>query len=520
MISNAEGYDLFRWDCNRGLCDITTSRDAQGTQVKSANNDVHEFPRAALDHILAEAKSDNQKMRSEHMVDDGHVFCLLDFHLFLRSDAAPALQRQFKEFSEISSVCYIIVIAPVFECPVTLQKHITVIDFPYPSYDELKVVLFNVKKDIQVKFIKASRDAEEKEEDILKSAAGMTMIEAENAFALTLVKKKTFDIPSIIREKRQIIRKEGLIDFRTPRYSFDLVGGLDTLKEWFRKRRLAFSEQAREYGLENPKGALLVGIPGTGKSLSCDALANYWEMPLLRLDMGVVFSSHVGESEANIRKVISLAEAVSPCVLWIDEIEKGIGGIQSSNRTDGGVTNRVFSSFLTWMQEKQAPVFTICTANNVLEMPPEFMRAGRFDEIFFLDLPTLQQREEVTRCLLRKKKRDPASFDVFTIAKKTEHYTPAEIEKAINNGLFTAYADGQREVTTEDILDEATKFEPLYNSRYEEIEELRNWALGEKKLGGNAILANSTTATEQKKAVGDNYRGRQIDMSEVDEPEI
>ncbi len=257
----------------------------------------------------------------------------------------------------------------------------------------------------------------------------------------------------------------------------------------------------------------------TGKSLTCDALADYWEMPLLRLDMGAVFSAHIGESEGNMRKVIKTAEAVAPCILWIDEVEKGLGGIQSSNRTDGGVTNRVFGSFLTWMQEKTAPVFTICTANNVLEMPPEFMRAGRFDEIFFLDLPTLRQRQEVTCCLLRKKNREPSKFDVSTIAKKTENYSPAEIEKAINNGLFIAYADGQREVTTEDIVREAAKFEPLYNSRNEEIEELRTWALGIEKTGGNAVLANSTPASERKRSEGDNFQGRSIDMM-VDESDI
>ena len=159
-------------------------------------------------------------------------------------------------------MCYIIIIAPVFECPIALQKNVTIIDFPFPSYDELKVVLFNVKKDITAKFVRAAKVAEEKEEDILKAAAGMTMMEAENALALTLVKNKTFDISSIIREKRQIIRKEGLIDFRVPRFNFDLVGGLDVLKEWFRTRRMAFSVNAREYGLDVPKGVLLVGIPG------------------------------------------------------------------------------------------------------------------------------------------------------------------------------------------------------------------------------------------------------------------
>ena len=205
-------------------------------------------------------------------------------------------------------------------------------------------------------------------------------------------------------------------------------------------RKLAFKEDAAQFGLPAPKGVLLVGCPGTGKSMTCDALATIYDMPLLRLDFGAIFSSHVGESEANVRRCLATAEAISPAILWIDEVEKGISGVASSNQSDGGTTSRVFGTLLTWMQDKNAPVFVICTANDVLGIPPEFMRAGRFDEIFFLDLPDEDQRVEVAEKLILRKKRDPKNFDLLAIAKASVNYSPAEIEKGIDNALFVGYS--------------------------------------------------------------------------------
>ena len=233
----------------------------------------------------------------------------------------------------------------------------------------------------------------------------------------------------------------------------------------------------------------------TGKSLVASALGNTYEMPLLRLDMGAIFGSHIGESEANIREALQTAEAIAPAILWIDEVEKGIGGVKSSNATDGGVTNRVFGTLLTWMQEKEAPVFVVCTANNIAGIPPEFLRAGRFDEIFFLDLPNEEQRSEVVEKLLAKKNRDPEPFDTDRIVENTINYSPAEIEKGIDNALFVAFADGARELVTEDVISELGKFQPLYNGRREEVEGMRRMALGEKETGGLARLANSTCKT-------------------------
>ena len=252
----------------------------------------------------------------------------------------------------------------------------------------------------------------------------------------------------------------------------------------------------------------------TGKSMVSDALAGLYQMPLLRLDIGALFSSHVGESEENVRKCVAIASSISPCVLWVDEIEKGIGGVQSSNVTDGGVTNRVFGTLLTWMQEKTQPIFIICTANNVTSIPPEFMRAGRFDEVFFLDLPNKEQRSEVISVLLKRKHRDPKNFDLNQISDATKNYSPAEIEKCINNGLFIAYQDNKRELSTKDIVGESSKVQPLYNSRREEIEEMREWALGKDGVGARARLANSTSST---KSFAVTETGRQFDIGQSDD---
>jgi SpoVK/Ycf46/Vps4 family AAA+-type ATPase len=384
-----------------------------------------------------------------------------------------------------------VIISHAFICPQGLRPEMTVVDFPYPSKAELQRSLHAIVKDIPIQYPDALKSAQKREEDLLNAVSGLTLTEAENAFAKTLVKHKDFNIPTILEEKKQLIRKNGILECRDPRFSFNNIGGLAALKQWLKIRKEGFSEDAAKFGLEVPKGILLVGVPGTGKSMSCDALASYYEMPLLRLDMGAIFTSLVGESEQNMRNVIKIAEAVAPAILWVDEIEKGIGGVKSSNMTDSGVTNRVFGTLLTWMQDKVKPVFVVCTANNVTDIPPEFMRAGRLDEIFFVDLPNVDQRAEVTACLLARKQRDPDTFELNKIAEASENYSPAELEKGINNALFTAFSDGRRPITTEDVVAELGKFQPLYNSRREDIEAMREWALGEEGTGGRAVLANA-----------------------------
>lgn len=503
-ISLYGGIDLFRWDVARGLCEAHG-----GQQVSSAASEVHESPSAILNHIIDTSKSDHAKIKDKKVGRRGKIFVLLDFYPFL--DPVQNLypvHRKFKQFARISSVTTIVIISPVFMCPPSLEKEFTLCEFPLPSRDEIKVSLDKIVNEIPAEYPEAVQAARENEEEIINSVRGLTLVEAENAYAKSLVKSKSFHVPIILDEKKQIIRKSGVLEYRDPDITFDQIGGLDNLKEWLLLRRAAFSEDALEFGLPAPKGLLMLGVPGTGKSLTCSALADAYQMPLLRLDMGSVFGSFIGESETNIRDAIQTAEVIAPCVLWIDEIEKGIGGASSSNMTDGGVTARVFASLLTWMQEKKEPVFVVCTANNISGVPPEFLRAGRFDEIFFLDLPDPIQRYDVFAKLLCKKKRNPDDFDLDLLVDRTDNYSPAEIEKGIDNGLFIAYSDGRRQVTTDDIVSELSKFQPLYNGRREEVDAMRSAALGEGGTGGLARLANMYSDTVAK-----NSEARQINFN-------
>lgn len=496
------GQELFLWDCDRGLLD-----GHSGERVASDASEINDGdPTAILSHILDHAAKHSKPMR-EGKVPSGAIYLLLDFHHFL--DGFPPVERKLKEFAEMVTVCTIVIIAPIFVCPPTLEKEVTLIDFPVPSYKEISATLRRLAKEISPQLPEASKEAKRNEEDLVKAASGLTLTEAENAYAMSVVCDKRFCIQTILDEKKQMIRKSGILEYRDSRFTFDDLGGIDTLKDWLKMRRLAFREDAREFGIPAPKGILIFGIPGSGKSMTCDALASAYKMPLLRLDFGAVFSAHVGESEANIRQCLQTAESIAPCILWLDEVEKGIGGVESSNATDGGVTNRVFGTMLTWMQDKLAPVFVVCTANNIAGLPPEFMRAGRFDEIFFIDLPNEDQRAEVIAKLLSRKKRDALAFDIDAIVMATHNYTPVEIEKGIDNALFVAYSNNKRSLTTQDIVTETKKFFPLYNSRREEIDAMRLWALGEDGTGGRAVLANSPT----RPIIDDGESHRTLDIS-------
>jgi SpoVK/Ycf46/Vps4 family AAA+-type ATPase len=329
-------------------------------------------------------------------------------------------------------------------------------------------------------------------EQILKSALGLTMDEAENVFAKSLVVKKTFDPELIISEKEQIIRKSGILEYFHSTERIENVGGLENLKEWVKKRTRAFTEKARDYGLPQPKGILLIGVQGCGKSLTAKAVASLWKLPLLRLDVGKIFSGIVGSSEANVRRALNMAESIAPTILWIDEIEKGLSGVQSSGQTDSGVTARVFGSFITWLQEKESPVFVIATANNIEIMPPELLRKGRFDEIFFIDLPSIDERKEIVRIHLKKRGRDPAKFDVETIATKTNGFSGAEIEETVISAMYDAFAE-DREIKTDDLLKAVEKTVPLSKTMKEKVDAIRNWART------RAVFASAMKEEEERK---------------------
>ena len=257
----------------------------------------------------------------------------------------------------------------------------------------------------------------------------------------------------------------------------EYVGGLDALKKWLIKRSLAFTDKARQFGLPAPKGVLLLGVQGCGKSLMAKTISNIWRLPLLRFDVGRVFGSLVGSSEQNIRRAISVAESISPAVFWIDEIDKAFRGSKTSGSTDSGISQRVFSTFLTWMSEKKTPVFVVATANNVSALPPELLRKGRFDEIFFVDLPTFLERKDIFKVHLALRKIDPGKIDLDSLAHLSTGYSGAEIEESIVSAMYDAFYDKDA-ITTRRLKDSLRQMVPLSKTMSEDIDELRKWATG------------------------------------------
>jgi SpoVK/Ycf46/Vps4 family AAA+-type ATPase len=317
-------------------------------------------------------------------------------------------------------------------------------------------------------------------ERLLQAALGLTLGEAENVFAKIVVKNERLsaeDVNEVFAEKQQIIRKSGLLEYYATDENFDHVGGLNVLKDWLSKRAVAFTNEAREFGLPAPRGILMLGVQGCGKSLCAKSVSNLWQLPLLRFDMGRMFGSLVGSSEENVRRAISVAESVAPAILWVDEIDKAFAGSQGSGSADGGTSARVFGTFLTWLSEKTAPVFVVATANDISHLPPELLRKGRLDEIFFVDLPALNERKEIFKIHIARRKRDLLKFDLDALAKASAEFSGAEIEEAVNSALYDAFY-ARTELATENIQTSLSQTVPLARTMDEQINRLRSWAEG------------------------------------------
>jgi SpoVK/Ycf46/Vps4 family AAA+-type ATPase len=416
---------------------------------------------------------------------DPAVYLLKDFSTFLdpRHEKASALTRKLRDLAEALSTSYnnVILLSPRLSLPLELEKEVNVIDFDLPGIEELSEVLNKALEALRAQSKEAAELTEEQKEALLKAALGLTVTEAENVLARCIVEKQSFSVADMLAEKKQIIRKSGTLEYYEATERVEHIGGLDLLKNWLHRRNLAFSEKAKNYGLPAPKGVLLLGVQGCGKSLTAKAIASLWQMPLLRLDLGSVFAGIVGSSEQNMRSAIKTAEAVSPSVLWVDEIEKGLSGSRSSGDLDAGVTARVFGTLTTWLQEKTCPVFVVATANNIAALPPELFRKGRFDEIFYVDLPTEAERKEIFNIHLSKRKRDPESFDIAMLAREAHGFSGAEIEQVVISALYDAF-EHDREITTEDLLCAIRETVPLSVTMREEIGDQRAWAKGRARM--------------------------------------
>ncbi len=401
------------------------------------------------------------------------IFIFKDLHPFIDSPATTRwLRDAIASFKGTQKA--IILMSPVQTVPIELEKEVVVLDFPLPTMAELNLVLSN-----QLQESRNRKITTETREKLLKATLGLTKDEAEKVYRkayVTTGKLTEAEVDIVLSEKKQLIRRNGILEYIEEDETIDSVGGLDELKRWLTQRSNAFTERAREYGLPQPKGMLILGVPGCGKSLIAKTTCRLWGLPLLRLDMGRVYDgSMVGRSEANLRNALKTAESISPVILFIDELDKAFAGTSGSADSDGGTSSRIFGSFLTWMQEKNSPVFVMATANRVERLPGEFLRKGRFDEIFFVDLPTSEERQEIFKIHLHKRRREIDRFDIEQLAKVSDGFSGAEIEQAIIAAMYDAFAQ-DREFTQLDIIAAIKATLPLSKTMTEQVTALRDWA--------------------------------------------
>ncbi|GAB4237954.1 MAG: AAA family ATPase [Stanieria sp.] len=417
----------------------------------------------------------------------GGIFILRDFHRFLED---VSIARKLKNLARDlkSQPKNVVIVSTQIEIPTELTEVLTVLDFPLPTTQEIKT-------EIQ-RLIAATGESlpDKLVNELVRAAQGLSLERIRRVLTRAIAshgKLDPEDVELILEEKRQSIRQTQILDFYPATEQISDIGGLDNLKDWLLRRGGAFSERARTYGLPYPRGLLLVGIQGTGKSLTAKAIAHHWHLPLLRLDVGRLFGGLVGESESRTRQMINLAEALAPCILWIDEIDKAFGGFDAKG--DSGTTGRVFGTFITWLAEKKSPVFVVATANNIQALPPEMLRKGRFDEIFFVGLPNQEERQAIFKVhLVKLRPHNLGNYDLKRLAYETPDFSGAEIEQTLIEAMHLGFSQN-RDFTTEDILEAASQIVPLARTAQEQIEFLQNWA-----AAGKARLASRKSSLSDR----------------------
>jgi len=478
--AKANNKDLYRWNNSEGLY----KWDDLGPVVNEENKDKSGF------------KEENKDMKDPEEIlewfqdpeNKNLILLMEDLHTYFDDIGWRRIMGRLRTMSRKAHGNTLLLSQPDRNLPTLLEKDVYVLDIPLPDKDLLVTVIWGVITELELSEEAAPEDDLE---IIAEAALGLTDMEALITFKEIALSKGYLtreDIPEIVQRKEQIIKKSGILEYFHPREGFGDVGGLANLKKWLKTRKAGFETDARKFGMTPPKGVLLLGIQGCGKSLVAKAIASEWNLPLLKFDLGKVFGGIIGESEANIRRALNVAEAVSPSILWIDEIEKGLSGVSSSGQTDSGTTARVFGTMLTWMQEKEKPVFVIATANNIDKMPPELLRKGRFDEIFFVDLPGAKSREDIWKIHLKKRLVDgrfkKAKLDLKRLSRESKGYSGAEIEEAINEALYNAY-DRDDEVKVEDLVEVINKTYPLSKVMVDRIDDIRLWAKARARRAGD-----------------------------------
>ena len=498
-------HELYVWNSTDGV-------KQNGKEAGTKTNDL----KAAIDFCESKAREQGNKS----------IFVFCDAHSYLSGTPNNAVyRRRLKDFAinirnRYQSNC--ILVSPAFELSNDLQKEVTFVEFPLPSRDDIKNQItdfVNRYRNVQGVTVDVNDDLIER---FVNASIGLTNVEIENCFSKALVSDRRLDeadLKDLLNEKKQIVKKSGILEFIDTNLNLSDVGGLTTLKKWLELRSHCFDETAKAFGVKAPKGVLLTGVPGCGKSLTAKCVAAAWNMPLLRLDMGKIFQGLVGSSESNIRLALRTAEAIAPTILWIDEIEKGLSG--TGGGSDGGTSTRVFGTLLTWMQEKTEPVFVFATANNINGLPPELLRKGRFDEIFFVDFPSFEERKKILEIHISKLKRDMSHFDLDRLARLCGEETfgkdvvlaGAEIEAWVGDALIEAFSrkvngDPTADLEMRDFETTIRRIVPMGQMRKADFTALRKWA------NDNAVSASiSATPVVSLVDTGEEFMGgRRIDF--------
>jgi MoxR-like ATPase len=481
----AAGYEPRTWDVAQGVAKV-------GETPKQSD---YQDPGEALKLIATYAQQARPGEKPTRT-----MWILRDLPVWLAGPPGAGPTRQLRNLARSlpstprERAQAIVVITPSKDIPPELAGHATVIEWPLPDREEIAASL-DAAIDALPDDLKAGAAPNGTREEAIDAAVGLTGEEAAGCYARSLVQLKRIDPATVAKEKRRVIARERVLEWYDPiPGGLNAVGGLVNLKAWLLLRAEAYTAKAREYGLPMPKGAMLVGVPGCGKSLTAKAIATAWGVPLLRVDLGGLKSKFVGESEANLRKAFDVIEAIGRCVVWFDEIEKALAGA-TQGAADGGVSSDALGSILSWMQERQGQAFVIATANDVAGLPPELLRKGRFDELWFVDLPTPAERKAVLATALKAHGRGALEWsneDVAKIVDATDGFSGAEITALIPDALYAAFGQ-DREVTALDVWAAALSVTPLSKTAAEKINNLRAWAKGKARP---ANVAEQTVATE------------------------
>ncbi len=453
-IAATLGIPFFVWTVTGGL-----ERIGEGNAIYDSKH-----PLKALGNLAA-------------ILQEG-IYLFKDLHRYWgEAEVVRKLQDLARPFAKDRRA--LVISAPHITLPPELEKLTAFFRLDLPAEKELKALAKNVITDLSRQHrIKVQISADEFDR-LVEGMKGLTLYEAERALTKAILRDLALtrrDLEVIIETKRELLEKEGVLEYFPAEAGMGEMGGLSKLKRWLAKRKKAFTPQAKRFGVPPPKGIVLLGVQGCGKSMGAKAVAREWDLPLLRMEPGRLYDKYVGESDKNLERALKMAERMAPCVLMIDEIEKGFASMGSSE-ADAGLSKRIFGRLLGWLQEHRAPVFVVATCNQIDGLPPELMRKGRFDEIFFIDLPSAEARKEIFAVHLKKRKRNPAAFDLDALADASGGFSGAEIEQAVVSALYTAFSRGT-DVDTPLLVDELKATTPLSVTRREDITALRAWAHG------------------------------------------